>query len=332
MPRPLASLVLAASLAASPVAWAAKVGYFESKDCVDRSGMEQCYEEADEAWTDCINENCKDQNIDCHNVCSCIQTMDMIDCAGRHCWNQVYSCEYQLTAGDIGTFCLNPKFDAIPFYPPPDNAPGSCSCNMGKIITSLYRSLDELDTCGAHGEEIVGQFWEVCPNTDPSLLGADEIYQSLVVQDENWPQCAEYMEAFPCGSTLGFTPPGGDDSGPFYEPGNFPPNGTATTSNIAGSITSPVSGAKYTWTYNSIPRTVTVVSADSMPTATGEAGGDAADSEGQNQSQDGGQNEGQNEAGGNGNNEEDNNGSPPLITPGFFLVGGPLLLLAIMML
>ncbi|RYP52815.1 hypothetical protein DL768_002064 [Monosporascus sp. mg162] len=279
MPRLLASLMLAASLASSPVAWAAKVGYFESNGCVDRSGMEKCHQEADEAWTDCINENCRDQNIDCHN--------------------------------------------------------------------------DELDTCGTHGEEIAGQltstdelqvfgqacmccaesaylstFWEVCPSTDPSLLGADEIYQSLVVQDENWPQCTEYMEAFPCASTLGFTPPGGDDSGTFYEPGNFPPNGTATTSNIASSITSPVSGATYTWTYNSIPRTVTVVSGDAKPTATGEAGGDAADSEGQNQSQDGGQSE----VAGNGDNEEDKSGSPSLITPGFFLVGGPLLLSAIMML
>ncbi|RYO80091.1 hypothetical protein DL764_009942 [Monosporascus ibericus] len=160
----------------------------------------------------------------------------------------------------------------------------------------------------------------------------DEIYQSLVVQDENWPQCAEYMVAFPCGSTLGYTPPGGDDSGTFYEPGNLPRNGTATTPNIAGSITRPVSGATYTWTYNSIPRTVTVVSADAKPTATGEAGGDAADSEGQNQSQDRGQSEDQNEAGGNGDNEDGKNGSPSLMTPGFFLVGGPLLLLAIMML
>ncbi|RYP77099.1 hypothetical protein DL771_001389 [Monosporascus sp. 5C6A] len=91
---------------------------------------------------------------------------------------------------------------------------------------------------------------------------------------------------FPCGSTLGFTPPGRGDSGTFYEPGNFPPKGTATASNIAGSITSPVGGATYTWTYNSIRRTVTVVSADAKPTATGEAGEDAADSDSQNQSQD----------------------------------------------
>ncbi|RYP24496.1 hypothetical protein DL765_000516 [Monosporascus sp. GIB2] len=160
-------------------------------------------------------------------------------------------------------------------------------------------------------------FWEVCPNTNPSLLGADEIYQSLVAQDENWPRCAEYMGAFPCGSTLGFTPPGGDGSGAFYEPGRFPPNGTATTSNIAGSITSPVSGATYTWTYNGVPRTVTVVSADARPTAKGEAVGDTADSEGQNQSQDGGQDEGQNEAGAEINNEDDKDGSAPMITPGW---------------
>ncbi|KAI0846424.1 hypothetical protein F5Y00DRAFT_264619 [Daldinia vernicosa] len=74
------------------------------------------------------------------------------------------------------------------------------------------------------------------------------------------------MDAFPCDSTLGYTPPSGDDSAVFYEPGEFPPNGTATSSNVAGSITSPVSGATYTWTYDGLTRTVTVASADLQPT------------------------------------------------------------------
>ncbi|KAI2784443.1 hypothetical protein F4815DRAFT_455780 [Daldinia loculata] len=35
------------------------------------------------------------------------------------------------------------------------------------------------------------------------------------------------MDAFPCDGTLGYTPPGGDDSAVFYEPRKFLRNGTA---------------------------------------------------------------------------------------------------------
>ncbi|KAI0113350.1 hypothetical protein F4814DRAFT_449797 [Daldinia grandis] len=288
-PSPLSSL-LTTALALGAVS-AADVGYFDSASCVDPSGLEQCYSDADARLSDCVTSNCKGQNIDCINVCHCINVRNQIDCAGAHCWNQVYSCEYQTTAGDIATYCLNPHLEDIPFYPPPDDAPGSCSCNMGKLLVSLYKTVDETETCGANGEEIAGQlssdeelqtfpractccsqsgmlsaFSQICPNTDPSLLGMDEIYQSLVASDEDWPMCATYMDAYPCDGTLGYTPPGGNDSAVFYEPGKFPPNGTATPSNVAGSITSPVSGATYTWTYDGLARTVTVESAESRPT------------------------------------------------------------------
>lgn len=81
------------------------------------------------------------------------------------------------------------------------------------------------------------------------------------------------MKALPCYSKLGFTPPGGNSSGTFFEPNYFPTNGTATTSNIAGTITSPVNGTLYTWTYNGVERTVTIASADATPTSTTGTGG-----------------------------------------------------------
>lgn len=84
MPRPAAAL---AALVA--VASAAKVGYFESSTCPDPKGFESCYKDADEAWADCVKENCEDQNIDCINLCSCIQNLSQLDCAGQSCWNQV---------------------------------------------------------------------------------------------------------------------------------------------------------------------------------------------------------------------------------------------------
>ncbi|KAI1799908.1 hypothetical protein F4811DRAFT_541855 [Daldinia bambusicola] len=284
------SILFTAAVTTAAVS-AAQVGYFNSESCVDPSGLEQCYADADTLLSDCVTSNCKGQSIDCINICHCINTENQIDCAGRHCWNQVYSCEYQQTAGEIATYCLNPDLEAIPFFPPPDNAPGSCSCNVAKVLISIYRTVAETETCGANGEEIASQlgsldeiqhfsracqccsqsgmlsaFSEICPNTDPSLLGMNEIYNSLVASDEDWPMCAAYMEEYPCVSKLGYTPPGDDNSAVFYEPGKFPSNGTATTSNIAGSITSPVSGATYSWTYDNLVQTVTVVSAESRPT------------------------------------------------------------------
>lgn len=134
---------------------AAQVGYFDSKSCADPSGMESCYADAESAWGDCINDNCRGQSIDCNNVCSCIRTQAEIDCAAAHCWDKVYGCEYQQTAGDIGTWCLNPDFSDIPFYPPPDNASGACSCNLGKLVTSIYQTSEEIDSCGRKGEDIL---------------------------------------------------------------------------------------------------------------------------------------------------------------------------------
>jgi hypothetical protein len=48
-------------------------------------------------------------------------------------------------------------FDNVPFFPPPENAPGACSCNYGKILTSFYRSHDNVANCSwnmlqLHGE------------------------------------------------------------------------------------------------------------------------------------------------------------------------------------
>ncbi|KAG4216889.1 hypothetical protein PC116_g34630 [Phytophthora cactorum] len=82
------SLLYTAALTTAAVS-AAQVGYFNSESCVDPSGLEQCYAEADAMLADCVNENCKGQNIDCINVCHCINTENKINCAGAHCWNQV---------------------------------------------------------------------------------------------------------------------------------------------------------------------------------------------------------------------------------------------------
>ena len=45
--------------------------------------------------------------------------------------------------------CLDPKYDRIPFWPPPDNAKAGCSCNGGKLTMAQARTTDEMENkCG----------------------------------------------------------------------------------------------------------------------------------------------------------------------------------------
>lgn len=121
----------------------------------------------------------------------------------------------------------------------------------------------------------MARFYNVCPKTDPSQLGINSVYDALVSKDENWSNCAEYIKAHPC-EELGFAPPG-DKSAEFYAPGNFPENGTQTLSNVAGAITSPVSGAVYTYTLRESATVISVASAKAKPT---DKGGNSKGSDG----------------------------------------------------
>ncbi|KAF7558496.1 hypothetical protein G7046_g5667 [Stylonectria norvegica] len=274
---------------------AAKAGYFDSKNCVDPSGFESCYEAAEKYRSDCFSKNCHGGDRDCENNCNCVLSLAALDCAGQSCWNQVYSCEYQSTVEDITIYCTNPQLNEIPFYPPPDDAPGGCSCNMGKILVSQYRTNNELQTCGSKLDQLsnpddvqenaqacqccadsawLSVFYDVCPDTDPSLLGIDVWYGGVIDKDQ-WSTCGDYIDEDTCSSQLNYTLPGGDKGNKFYSAGDLPANGTKTLSNIGGVITSPVSGAAYTWTFDGVDHAVTVASADAKPTATATTTGSA---------------------------------------------------------
>ncbi|KAJ4253879.1 hypothetical protein NW762_010277 [Fusarium torreyae] len=207
---------------------------------------------------------------------------------------QVYSCEYQNTVLELGINCVSEKYENIPFFPAPDDAPGACSCNLGKVITSINRAVDELDSCIDRNEKqwdsakndndemdvfiqacqccsysaILSTFWGVCPDTKPSLLGVDDYWYGIISKDEAYPQCADYTDKYSCAGDLKFTPPGKDKSIKFYDPGELPKNGTKTLSNVDGSITSPLSGATFTWTHGEVEHPITVASANAKPTGT----------------------------------------------------------------
>ena len=125
-------------------------------------------------------------------------------------------------------------------------------------------------------------YWNICPGMDPNYLGVDAFLNSLLGDAwEKWPKCK--FDNTTCHTEYNYTLPGNKDA-KFYQPGEFPKNGTHTTmTNLPGTITSPISGATFTWTMNSTAHTITaagvhttvasasttVVSENTTPTGTG---------------------------------------------------------------
>ncbi|KAL4779079.1 hypothetical protein BJX76DRAFT_365552 [Aspergillus varians] len=283
-------------LAVARLALAAEVGYFDSKTCADPSGLESCYEDTDSSWADCINDNCDGLGVDCHNVCECIRQEAYLNCAASSCWNKVYSCEYQSTASDLIGACLNPPINSIPFFPPPDNAPGGCSCNIGTISIDTYLASANLEDCNAENIEgmtdedelasyaygcmccsystFLSSLPNTCPTLDPSELELDNLEQIFRnVSGSDWDDCAQYLEQYDCAKTFGYP----DHIETYYGPGEIPTGGTETLHNTAGSITSPVSGATFTWTSGTVENVVTVSSVGAVPTGGGDDDDDDTD-------------------------------------------------------
>lgn len=66
-----------------------------------------------------------------------------------------------------------------------------------------------------------------------------------------WDKCDATLDRTNC-RKIGFT----DPSDKFYQPGDFPANGTSTLHNIAGTVTAPPSGTVFTWSQASTTWTV----------------------------------------------------------------------------
>ncbi|CZR58232.1 uncharacterized protein PAC_08123 [Phialocephala subalpina] len=278
---------------------AADVGYYNSTDCVDPTGFSTCYKDADSSYSDCVNRDCKDKNIDCINACECARSTSYIDCAASSCWNQVYNCEYQLTISDYLNFCLNPDLENIPYWPPPDNAPNGCSCPIGKVQLSILNDVNHLEACTNnhtnldellstddvlnYGEActccyqsgILSAIYDICPSTLPSLLGADTYFASLFT-DTDWEFCDPYLKAYNCTTELGFSSPA-DNTTHFYSPEEFPTNGTLSLFDTKGEgeIKTPVSGRVFTWTADGVARTVSAAGVTGT-SAAGTGGGAGA--------------------------------------------------------
>lgn len=110
--------------------------------------------------------------------------------------------------------------------------------------------------------------WNTCPNTKPSEIGADYWYDAFL-KPNHWEECAPYLEAYDCGGDLGFAAESAGDTHTFYKPNALPKNGTETLFNTGGVLSTPASGASFTWTDGSLIHTVTAASTNNVVSATG---------------------------------------------------------------
>ncbi|KAJ5744049.1 hypothetical protein N7533_008919 [Penicillium manginii] len=267
-----------------------------SHACASGSEYTSCNRKVADDWSSCIR-NCNG-NGNCIVDCGCISHQAYINCMAQTCWNQVYSCEYQLFVQQYFAICPSAS-EPIPFWPAPDNAPNRCSCDLGKVIQSTLTARNEQISCiknvtsqtldkipsdlgdlsnlpnGLRHRQASFRLrllrrqrhsWEVCPNTEPTLAGADlwplffpsdlpNLYTS--VPNWAWSSCDSTLKDTDC-KKIGFT----DSSDKFYRPGDLPSNGTSTLRNVGGTVTAPPSGTVLTWSQSSTSWTVTATGYD----------------------------------------------------------------------
>lgn len=264
--------------------------------CVDPSSMSSCLSAASTALSTCINEAAGVDAI--IEACQWQEWIEEMVCYQASCWNKAYSCEYQYLVSEYKAERL--ADETIPFYPPPDNAPGGCSCNLGEVFTNLTGSIDAVGNCDQYTTSFtddlsicqccaysagVSAFYGICPNTSPNGLGLTTFESSIADGYENIAGTCANLTADVC-ATYGFW---SADNGTFLDPANLPSGGTQSLSTTAGpsSLTTPPAGATITWTALSQTFTVTAsaynaknVAAGSTSTATGTAaaGGSASQS------------------------------------------------------
>ncbi|KAL3467009.1 hypothetical protein BJX64DRAFT_249432 [Aspergillus heterothallicus] len=335
------------ALAATPLAVAEQVGYFDAERCAAPDDFGSCYDDADEWLADCINENCDELGVDCQNACECARQNAYTRCATSYCWNMVYSCEYQLQVSDSIDSCLRPDIETIPFWPPPDNANGRCSCNLGKVNTAqvlvnevlgncgdlvdpFTMSSDQIENvgkaclcCGLSG--LLSSYDAFCPRLDLGDIGLDDFENSLAQlfsSSIDWPQCSSQMSGYDCVADFGY--PSNIKS--YYGPGAVPTGGSETLHNI-GALTTPVSqtatfiiaGEQYLITAVSTDAAVpteasdSVGSSDSSDSSDSNDSNDTSNSSNSNDSNDSGSDNSQ-----NGSNDEQDSDSDD--TPGDFAV------------
>lgn len=114
--------------------------------CVDASGLQQCQNALATEISDCLSRADADGSQLETVACGCDNYVGNYNCYATHCWNRVNECEYQSYITEYLVGCPTAKLP-IPYFPTPDNAPDSCSCNLGKVNLAINTSIQEATTC-----------------------------------------------------------------------------------------------------------------------------------------------------------------------------------------
>ncbi|OQD84870.1 hypothetical protein PENANT_c011G08712 [Penicillium antarcticum] len=272
--------------------------------CASSSEYRRCNSDVSGKWSSCIRDCRGDGN--CIVDCGCTSHQKYINCMAETCWNQVYSCEYQLFVQQYFAICPSAS-EPIPFWPAPDNAPNRCSCDLGKVLKTTLSSRNDQVQCMrkvtdritsnptdlsnlSNGLDIAGRAsdcaccgasasisaaYEICPHTKPTLAGADlwpiffpdSTENNLYNSIPNWNWA---WSSSSCDSRLDTNTCrdlGFSDADKFYKPGDFPDNGTSTLHNVGGTVTAPPSGTVLTWSQSSATYTVTATGYDEKAVA-----------------------------------------------------------------
>ncbi|CAK7237843.1 4-aminobutyrate transaminase [Sporothrix bragantina] len=271
------------SLFSASLAAAANVT-LTSTGCADPSGFEDCQNKVNDGTSSCITQADRDGSDIELLACGCQDYVGNYNCYAAFCWNRVWECEYQEYIVSYLANCPTGKLP-VPYFPAPDNAPDACSCNLGKVYQAVTDVITETTTCtnnadsadaesnvqqmqGCNCCEISGAFSsiiEICPNTDPSIVGLSTVQKLETELNTPFDSCGEYLDTYDCVSSLSYSL---DGVSTFYKPTDSVTTGTATLSNEGGTVTAPASGATFTYTNggDGVVYTITAVSAGAAVT------------------------------------------------------------------
>ncbi|KAJ7111102.1 hypothetical protein C8R44DRAFT_633577 [Mycena epipterygia] len=228
--------------------------------CVDPQGLLDCYSSNVDQATSCAvtaNNSCSGDDLNtCDVGCANFQLAANVGCWLQHCWNQVYSCDFQATAITyIDTADRIASSVTIPFYPPPADAPGGCSCNLGLVYGYISESAVAPDPCDAYlntaQENVVdceccklsapiSNIINTCPKSDLTLLGVPVLIQKYAAeaQQDTSDSCQSVLGSNTnvCSSQFSISVDGG---GAFFNPAALPAGvpGSEPLSTLAGSVT-----------------------------------------------------------------------------------------------
>ncbi|OAA58282.1 hypothetical protein ISF_06821 [Cordyceps fumosorosea ARSEF 2679] len=232
--------------------------------CIDPSSFESCQAAANKKTSACIAQAKKDGSQQELLACGCQDSVDNFNCYAASCWNQVWGCQYQEYIVQYFRGCPIAK-QPVPYFPAPNNAPAACSCNLGKIFFAYNGAIQQAAQCvhnqnsgdaGANLQVMQGcnccqisgamsSFFEICPNTDPKLLGLNNIGQLQTAANTQFSSCGKYLNTYDCAKDLGFKL---DGVSTYLKPDDQLTTGTATISNVPGTVTAPASGRVFTYT------------------------------------------------------------------------------------